>query len=203
VSASWGKTAGLTEDEQLVAAVRSGDRAAEEQLYRAHAPAVLSLATRLLRSHDEAMDVLQDTFVTAFEDIAQLREPAAFRAWLHRIAVRLVHRRFRRRKLLGLLGLDRRGEEISLESLADEAASPDARIELRWLDAALLRVDERSRVAWMLRHIEGLALDEVASACECSLATAKRRISAAEAAVEDHLHGEPRAQRSALAGGAS
>jgi len=197
---TWGKAG---EDEHLVGAVRSGERAAEEQLYRRHAPGVLSLATRLLRSHDEAMDVLQDTFVTAFEDIAQLREPAAFRGWLHQIAVRLVHRRFRRRKLLGLLGLDRRGEEISLESLADETASPDARIELRWLDAALLRVDERSRVAWMLRHIEGLALEEVAGACDCSLATAKRRIAAADAAVQSHLHGEPRAQRSALAGGAS
>ena len=191
---------GATDECALVAAVRAGERAAEEQLYRRHAPAVLSLATRLLRSRDEAMDVLQDTFVMAFEEIADLRDPAAFRAWLHCIAVRLVHRRFRRRKLLGLLGLDRRGEEISLESLADESASPDARIELRWLDAALLRVDERARVAWMLRNIEGLALDEVAGACDCSLATAKRRISAADAVVEAHLHGEPRQQRAGLSG---
>jgi RNA polymerase sigma-70 factor, ECF subfamily len=190
-------------DSDLVSAVRAGERGAEEQLYRRHAPGVLCLATRLLRSRDEAMDVLQDTFVMAFEDIAELRDPAAFRAWIHCVAVRLVHRRFRRRKLLALIGLDRRGDEISLESLADETASPDARVELRWLDAALLHVDERSRIAWMLRNIEGLALEEVAKACDCSLATAKRRIAAADAVVEAHVTGAPRARRFAREGGAS
>jgi RNA polymerase sigma-70 factor, ECF subfamily len=174
-------------DEALVAAVRAGDRGAEEQLYRRHAPSVLTLATRLLRSRDDAMDVLQDTFVTAFEDLAELREPAAFRGWVHRVAVRLVHRRFRKRRLLGILGLDRRGEEIPLDSLAGEAASPEARVELRWLDAALLRVDARARVAWMLRNIEGLALDEVAASCDCSLATVKRWIAAADTVVASHL----------------
>lgn len=174
-------------DETLVAAVRAGERGADEQLYRRHAPMVLALATRLLRSRDEAMDVMQDTFVTAFEELANLREPAALRGWLQRVAVRLVHRRFRRRKLLALIGLDRREDEISLESLADLSACPDARAELRWIDTALLRVEERARVAWMLRTIDGLALDEVAAACECSLATAKRRIAVADAVVEAHL----------------
>ena len=173
-------------DARLVEAVLTGDRSAEESLYRRHAPSILRLATRLLRSHEDAMDVLQDTFVTAFEDLADLREQGAFRSWLHRIAVRLVHRRFRRRKLLGLLGLDRR-DEIPLESLADESASAEARVELRWLDAALAKIDERTRVAWMLRHVEGLSLEEIAVACECSLATAKRRIAAAEVIVEEHL----------------
>jgi RNA polymerase sigma-70 factor, ECF subfamily len=176
-------------DARLVDAIRAGDRTAEERLYRRHAPSILRLATRLLRSHEDAMDVLQDTFVTAYEEIGDLRDGSAFRAWLHRVAVRLVHRRFRRRKLLGLLGLDRRGEEIPLESLADDSASPEARMELRWLDEALRAIDERSRIAWMLRHVEGLSLEETAIACECSLATVKRRIAASEALVNAHLTG--------------
>jgi RNA polymerase sigma-70 factor (ECF subfamily) len=176
-------------DAELVARVVAGDRAAEEMLYRRHAPSVLRLATRLLRSNEDASDVLQDAFVSAFEDIGALREHDAFRAWVHRIAVRLVHRRFRRRRLLAMIGLDERHDEVSLESLADESASPEARVELRWLDAALLRIDDRERVAWMLRHVEGLALEEVAEACDCSLATAKRRIAAADAVVQRHLEG--------------
>ena len=178
-------------DGALVAAVAAGDRAAEETLYRRHAPSVLRLATRLLRSNEDASDVLQDAFVTAFEDVRSLREPDAFRAWLHRIAVRLVHRRFRRRRLLGLLGLDRKNDEVSLESLADESASQEARVELRWLDAALARIDDKDRVAWMLRHVEGLALEEVAETCECSLATVKRRIAVADEVVRRHLGGDP------------
>jgi len=177
-------------DGALVAAVAAGDRGAEETLYRRHAPSVLRLATRLLRSNEDASDVLQDAFVTAFEDVRSLREPDAFRAWVHRIAVRLVHRRFRRRRLLGLLGLDRKNDEVSLESLADESAPQEARVELRWLDAALARIDDKDRIAWMLRHVEGLALEEVAETCECSLATVKRRIAVADEVVRRHLGGD-------------
>lgn len=176
-------------DAELVARARAGDHAGEELLYRRHAPSVLRLATRLLRSREDAMDVLQDAFVTAFEDIAQLREPGAARAWIHRIAVRLVHRRFRRRRLLGLLGLDKANDEVSLEALADESASPETRSELALLDAALSRTDPRDRIAWMLRHVEGLSLEEVSDACDCSLATSKRRVAAADAVVRRHLEG--------------
>jgi len=109
------------DDATLVARVIAGDRAGEEALYRRHAPRVLRLATRLLRSNQDASDVLQDAFVSAFEDLSVLREPEAFRAWVHRITVRLVHRRFRRRRLLGMLGLDRKNDEVSLESLADDS----------------------------------------------------------------------------------
>lgn len=176
-------------DAALVTAMLAGDRAAEEILYRRHAAGVLRLATRLLRSSEDANDVLQDAFLTAFEDIGKLREPEAFRPWLHKITVRLVHRRFRRRRVLRYLGLDRREDDLSLEALADESASPEARVELHLLDTALARTDDRDRIAWMLRNVEGLSLEEVADVCECSLATAKRRIAAADAVVRRHLEG--------------
>jgi len=189
VRAASRRDAAPLDDGALVGRVLAGDRAGEEALYRRHAPSVLRLATRLLRSNEDASDVLQDAFVSAFEDLGSLREPEAFRAWVHRIAVRLVHRRFRRRRLLGLLGLDRKNDQVSLESLADESASQEARVELRWLDAALARLDDKDRIAWMLRHVEGQALDEVAAICDCSLATAKRRIAAADLVVRRHLDG--------------
>lgn len=175
------------EDTALVAAIHAGSREAEEQLYRRHAGAVLGLATRLLRSREEAMDVLQDAFVTAFERLGDLRDPAAFRPWVLRLTASLVHRRFRRRKLLRLLGLGRSGEETSLDELADPAVSPEARAELRWLDRKLETVEGRDRAAWMLRNIDGFALEEVAEACACSLATAKRRIAAADAVIRAHF----------------
>ena len=104
------------EDAALVEAVCAGDRSAEAVLYRRHAGPILNLATRLLRSHEEALDVLQDAFVIAFESLADLREPAAFRPWLQRVVVHLVHRRFRRRKLLGMLGLWRTSTPTSLDA---------------------------------------------------------------------------------------
>lgn len=183
-------------DEALVAAIRAasidsrGERAAaEEELYRRHAGAVLGLATRLLHSRDDAMDVMQDAFVTVFEQLASLREPAAFRAWLLRVTASLVHRRFRRRKLLAMLGLGGSREQTALDELADPATSTETRAELRLLDRKLARVSERDRAAWLLRYVDGFALEEVAEACGCSLATAKRRIAAAEAVVNAHFSG--------------
>lgn len=177
----------VVEDEALVLAIRAGDRRAEELLYRRHAGAALGLATRLLRSREEAMDVLQDAFVTAFERLSDLREPAAFRPWLLRVTASLVHRRFRRRKLLGLLGLGQKGEPIALDELADPSASSEARAELQLLQRKLATVSDAERAAWMLRHIDGFALEEVAETCGCSLATAKRRIAAADDVIRAHF----------------
>lgn len=174
-------------DAELVLAIRSGGRAAEEQLYRRHAGAVLGLATRLLHSREEAMDVMQDAFVTAFEELGALREPAAFRSWLLRLTASLVHRRFRKRKLLRILGLGGERAEVSLDDLADPALSPEAHAELRLVDQKLRTLPEAERAAWLLRQVEGFALEEVAEACGCSLATAKRRIASADALVRRHV----------------
>jgi RNA polymerase sigma-70 factor (ECF subfamily) len=175
------------DDGVLVARALRGERAAEEALYRRHADGVFRLALRLLRSNEDAMDVLQDAFVAAFEGLSDLREGAAFRSWIHGVAVHQVHRRFRRRKLLAFFGLGSRGDDVPLESLIDESATPEARAELRLLDAALGDIGEEERVAWMLRNVEEHGLEEVARLCRCSLATAKRRIAAADAAVRRHF----------------
>lgn len=170
-------------DASLVSAIRSGSRRAEEDLYRRHAPSLLRVATRLLRSTEDARDVLQDTFVSALGDLDKLRDPGAVRPWLHTMCVRLVHRRFRKRKLLSLFGLDRTEEDAKLENLASVDLAPDERAELRALDRALDALPAEEKIAWVLRHVEGLALEEIAEATASSLATVKRRIAGADAAV--------------------
>jgi len=55
------------------------------------------------------------------------------------------------------------------------------------VDRVLSTISANVRIAWMLRHVEGLELAEVASACGCSLATVKRRIAAAETAIRAHI----------------
>jgi RNA polymerase sigma-70 factor (ECF subfamily) len=172
------------EDARLVLAARAGSRAAEEQLYLRHASKILRLATRLLRSTDDARDVLQDTFIFAFEELDGLLEPRALEGWLRSICVRLVHRRFRRHRLLELLGLELSAEDAKLEQQVATTAGPEVRAELRLVDQLLDRLPTSEKVAWVLRHVEGLSLSETAEACNCSLATVKRRIAAADAVVE-------------------
>jgi RNA polymerase sigma-70 factor (ECF subfamily) len=167
----------------LVTRLQRGDRDAEEELYRTYVRHVLGLATRLLGRRSDAEDVAQDTFVIAFEQIHQLRDAGALKAWVTQIAVSQVRRRFRKRKLLSALGLHIGADDATLESLSSKDASPDTRAELSSLDRVLATLPSEQRVAWMLRYVEGEELEAVASACGCSLATIKRRISAADAQV--------------------
>jgi RNA polymerase sigma-70 factor (ECF subfamily) len=170
-----------TPDARLVQAARGGDRAALHKLYTRHGAYIAGMCARLLRCRDEAQEVTQDTFVRAFSQLDQLRDGDAFRPWLAQIAVRLARRHLRRQRFLRFFGV--RGEEdASLDALSDGAPA-EARAELRQLDEALLRLPSEQRIAWMLRHVEGEPLEQVAAACGCSLATVKRWIDAADTAV--------------------
>jgi RNA polymerase sigma-70 factor (ECF subfamily) len=174
-------------DAELVARVRGGDRWAEETLFRRHFGAVGATVERLLGSAHEAEDVVQDTFASAIAELGSLREPGAFRAWLVQIAVRKVHRRFRRRRVLRALGLDGGEPEGGLAELAGAEASPEQRAELALLDRVLQRIGSADRIAWTLRYVEGMQLHDVATGCGCSLATAKRRIAAADRVIRAHV----------------
>jgi RNA polymerase sigma-70 factor (ECF subfamily) len=174
----------------LVAQARDGAVAAQAELFRRHAPRLLPLLTRLLSSTADAEDALQDSFVTAFADLPKLRDLASFAGWLRRIAVHQAHRRFRRRRLLTALGLERgaaAGGDATLAALAVAEAPPDVCAELARLDGVLARLPAAERAAWMLRYVEGYELLDVADSCGCSLATAKRRIAAAQARIAKHF----------------
>jgi RNA polymerase sigma-70 factor (ECF subfamily) len=165
-------------DAELVRRAREDDAWAWETLYRRHVGLAMQTALRLLRNRAEAEDVVQDSFVMAFRRLSQLREEAAFRGWLVRIVVSRAHRRLRTRRVDALDGLE-------AEAAAD--ASPMVRAELRLLDEVLGEIRAKERVPWILRHVLGYKLQEVAAACDCSLATAKRRVLAAHAIITRHV----------------
>jgi RNA polymerase sigma-70 factor (ECF subfamily) len=174
-------------DVELVGRAAKGDRWSREVLYRRHAGYLLGLASRLLANRGEAEEIVQDTFLAAFERMDTLREPAALRVWLGQIAVNRIRHRLRRVRLMRLLGLDRGADDTTLESLAAPDTTPDLRGELALLDRALAKLPADRRIAWMLRHVDDLELTEVAQVCGCSLATIKRRLSEADAVVRRHV----------------
>ena len=152
-----------------------------EQAFRLHARYVVAVATRLLGRDEEVDDLVQDVFLTAMRDLPQLRDPASLRSWLAAITARKAHDRLRRRRLRSFLSLD---SAPNYEQIADESASPEQRALLARVYTVLDKVPTNDRIAWTLRHIEGQQLEEVAGICGCSLATAKRRISAAQERIE-------------------
>jgi RNA polymerase sigma-70 factor (ECF subfamily) len=158
-----------------------------EHLFRSHAHYVAAIAHRLLGREHDVDDTVQEVFLIAIRGHSAIREVGAIRGWLARVTVRVARRRLRARRVRDLFGLD---ESPAYDRIADGAASPEQRALLMQVYAMLDRLPADARIAWVLRHIEGERLDDVASLCGCSLATAKRRIAHAERLLDQELaHG--------------
>lgn len=175
------------DDAELVARARRGDEWAHEMIYRRYVQLVAATARRMLRAPADVDDIVQETFLIAFEKIDKLLEPRALRGWLAQIAVSRVHRRFRVHRWIRLGVASDIG--ASLAEQASQDATQEQRAELSLIDRALRDLPLKLRTPWVLRHVVGLELGDVAVACECSLATAKRRLAEAGEHVEAHLSG--------------
>jgi RNA polymerase sigma-70 factor (ECF subfamily) len=160
-------------DAELVPLVRARDVSAVRELYRRYAKDAERMLVRIAGFAPERADLLQDVFVRVLEGIDRVRDPSALRSWVCGIAVRRAqeHRRERRRAPSSL--------EIDPPT---EAHDPSVPHELVRVYALLDRLDEDDRVAFVLRRIDGMELQEIATACEVSLPTVKRRIARAEEA---------------------
>lgn len=174
-------------DAELVRRSREGAPSAKEALFRRHVDFITALVWRILGQRDEADDVVQDTFMDAFAGLDRFQETAPFRAWLAGIAVHKVHRRFRRRRLLGFLGLYRSSHDAMLAARSSVDNPVEVRDELRRLDDALRTLPDVDRAAWILRYVEGYSLQETATLTGASLTTAKRRIARAHGAIRPHV----------------
>src|SRR4051812_33316377 len=148
-------------DVELVERARSGDRWAQEAIFRRYVGIVGRLARRLLGDRDDADDVVQETFTTALRSLDSVTDASGLRRWLLAITVRRVRRAHRKRKLLRMLGLERSSASLGLAQSAAPDVSPEVRADLSRIDAMLHRLPTEERLAWMLRHVEGETLEEV------------------------------------------
>jgi RNA polymerase sigma-70 factor (ECF subfamily) len=170
----------LPTDAALVLAARAGEEWAREALFRRYARLALSLAYRILPYDADIDDLVQDSFLYAFERLNGLTNPQAFQAWLSSIVVRTAGKRLRRRKLQIRLGL-RGSEPIDVDQVVSRAAPPDVAAELRAVYALLETLPVEERIALVLRRVERLEIPEIAEHMGLSISTVKRRLNAAEA----------------------
>lgn len=154
-----------------------------EELFQRYYPYVAAVALRVTGDVDLADDIAQDVFVQACRKLHTLREPEAVRGWLASIAVRRAQQLLRRRSLLRWVGLE---DAPDRDAVAPDA-SPEQRAQLAQVFETLERVPVRERIAWSLRHLQGETLTEVARLAGCSLATAKRRIAAADKKLKEWM----------------
>jgi RNA polymerase sigma-70 factor (ECF subfamily) len=184
------RTAGPT-DAALVVSARAGEAWAYEALFRRHVGMAHGLAARLLGSEQDAEDVVQDACVAVLSGLDRLREPQAFASFLATVVVRRVRNLLRRRRLARRLGLLPPPEPMDPSKMVSADAPPDAMAELSSIYRVIQALPTDERLALVLRRVEGVPLEQVASMLGCSLATAKRRVAAAEAFLE--RESQPRA----------
>jgi RNA polymerase sigma-70 factor, ECF subfamily len=166
-------------DAALVVAARADEAWAKEALFRRYAHVVNGLAYRLIGRDEDLDDLVQDSFVEAWRSLHRLDNPQAFGSWLCSIVVRTAHKLLRRRRLMSALGLRHR-DSIELDTLIAPSAPQDVLVELRAIYALVETLPPMARVAFLLRRVEGVGLDEIADMLGVSLATVKRRIAAVD-----------------------
>ena len=158
-----------------------------DQVYRRYGRYVAAIILRLEGRQADVEDLVQDVFLEATRGIARLQDPEAIKGWLATIAVRVVRRHLRRRRLRAFLGRD---EGADYSDMVDPSASPMDRMILNAAYRVLDTIPTDDRLAFSMHVLEGETVETVARMCGCSPATAKRRILRAQRVIEERLgHG--------------
>jgi RNA polymerase sigma-70 factor (ECF subfamily) len=178
-------------DRDLMGQLAAGDREALEPLMERHYQRLYRIALAYLRRPDDALDVVQETFVKAYTHAARWDGAAEVAPWLTRIAVNQaidIYRRGRRR-----LGKEEALDDAAPQALAVGDPSPERRVlgqEIgERVDSALRILPERQRAIFVLRHYEELSLQEIAQALDMSLGTVKSSLHRAVARLRERLQG--------------
>lgn len=168
------------DDEALVRGLRAGDAWAREALFDRFARPVERMLRKILGhdGHTEIADLVHDTFVQALASVDRLRDAAALVVWMRVIAAHTAHRHIRARTARRWLLF---WEPSELPEVAVEDVDAGVREAYRRTYAVLDGLSADDRVAFVLRHLEGMELTQVAEICEVSLATIKRRLARADA----------------------
>jgi RNA polymerase sigma-70 factor (ECF subfamily) len=176
-----------TPDLELVRRAQAGELDAFETLTLRHEQRVYSLALRMLRQEQDAEDVTQQAFLSAMQNLAGFRGEASFSTWLLRIATHAALKVIRKRKGLATVSLEEATEGTDdsefiphPEYIADWRQSPEQLVHnheiKRLLDEALGQLDEKHRMVFLLRDVEGLSVKETAEALDLTEANTKVRL---------------------------
>jgi RNA polymerase sigma-70 factor, ECF subfamily len=173
-------------DQEVVALARDGREAAYRELIRRYERPVFSLILRMVRDRQLAEDLAQETFIKALNAISSYRPEYKFSSWIFKIANNAAIDHLRRREVdtLSLDGAPHATTPEDIEATAlqvgDKGETPLEELEARELGGAIERAIGRLRPEYrsciLLRHVEGLAYEEIAQLLDLPLGTVKTYI---------------------------
>jgi RNA polymerase sigma-70 factor (ECF subfamily) len=187
------------EDRKFVASCQEGDINAFEVLVRRHQKRMLNIAYRIIGSYDEACEIVQEAFISAYKNIKGFKGKAKFATWLYAICINLSKNRLKQLQT-------RRYREAY--STNDPIVTPDGEIKgdppssepsaLDRLEARDVQqqvqgcinvLDAEFREVLILRDIQGFSYDEISAMLKVPEGTVKSRLFRAREAVKDCLKG--------------
>lgn len=161
------------DDVQLVQRLRSHNQEAARELWRKYHPLIRSVVRSTVGLGYDIEDISQEVFLQFLRTLDGLRDPGALRSYLFGIAYRTAVRERRKRNVRKLIGLSQSGEVPEPPASEPDLAAREALWELYHV---LDGLQPATRVAFLLRYVEGLQLKEIAAILGVSLSTAKRQV---------------------------
>ena len=180
-------------DQALVERVQKGDRRAFDALVRLYQQRIVKLIMRYVHDPVEAQDVAQEAFIKAYRALPGFRGDSAFYTWLYRIAINTAKNYLvanQRRPVDYQLDLQDPEQVEANVRLRDEATPERMALqeELRvTIEQAIAALPDELRTAIMLREIDGLSYEEIASAMQCPVGTVRSRIFRAREAIDKSI----------------
>ena len=180
-------------DQLLVERVQKGDKRAFDLLIQKYQHRIVSLVSRYVSDHAEAQDVAQEAFIKAYRAIGRFRGDSAFYTWLYRIAINTAKNwivaKNRRPPASDIDAVD--AEQYAMSSRLKETSTPEnemMREEIeRTVFDTIANLPEDLRTAIMLREMDGMSYEEIATTMECPIGTVRSRIFRAREAIDEKL----------------
>jgi RNA polymerase sigma-70 factor (ECF subfamily) len=182
-----------TADQELVARAQNGDKRAFDLLVLKYQQKVANLISRYIRDPSEVMDVSQDAFLKAYRALPAFRGESAFYTWLYRIAVNTVknHLVAQGRRPPGDDVEAELAEQMDMGARLRESGTPERHAltdEIaETVQRALDDLPDDLRTAIVLRELEGMSYEEIATAMDCPIGTVRSRIFRARDAIDKRL----------------
>lgn len=153
------------DDGAVIAQAVAGDEDAFRRIVDRHGRAIYQLAYRITGRREDAEDVVQDTFIRAYRQLASFESRSNVSTWLHRIGVNCAIDLVRRRKPLETMeapeDLDRRAANLSGPSPVDLVRAGEI---TRRIEQAMDDLSAKERAAFAMRHFHDCSIDEIANA---------------------------------------
>ncbi len=186
--------AGIFDESALVARAREGDLAAFNELVNEYSRKIFRLAKHITQNDEDAEDVLQETFLKAFEHLGNFQGQSKFYTWIVRIAVNESLMKLRKRKSDRTVTLDEpvdTGEDTVVREIAVWHENPEKQYSqeelAKILDEAVQSLRPAFRTVFVLRDIEELSTEETAEALGISIPAVKSRLLRARLQLREKL----------------